>query len=174
MLMVVMVKAERAELQEQSISRSRCIEQSPMAAVYSVDYRQVFKSLLLLKQQSNFCIGTNISHGDAKLPEPNAARPKPFASGKPVSSARIDQDEEADDDAEFSWETMPLTDGQDSTETIPWIISGSEAGVAKAEELVKAGLESAQKATHLAYLQVPRSFMPRIVGRGGSVSLHLP
>lgn len=112
--------------------------------------------------------GTNISHGSAKLPEPNSARPKPFANGKPASSARIDQEEEEGDDAEFSWETMALVGDQDSTDTIPWIISGSEAGVAKAEELVQAGLESAQKATHLAYLQVPRSFMPRIVGRGGS------
>jgi len=115
--------------------------------------------------------GTNINHGNAALPAQNAARPKPFANGKPsASSARIDQEEDETSD-DFAWEVVPLTDESASSleeTTIPWIISGNEAGVAKAEELVNASLEHARKATHLAHLQVPRSFMPRVVGRGGS------
>ena len=115
--------------------------------------------------------GTNISHGTHTPPATGPSRPKPFANGggRAAPTARIDQDEEDHPAEEFGFEVIQLLDEEDDGETIPWIISSaSETATEKTEELLRTALANAQASTHLGYLQVPTSMMPRIVGRGGS------
>lgn len=109
----------------------------------------------------------NIAHGDATLP---SQLPKPQGGSTNGVSARIDLDEGESSTNEIiqHWEVYPLPNDAENT-TIPWIITGqSEESVAKAEAAVVAAMERVQDWTHVAYVNVGRSNMARVIGKGGS------
>jgi hypothetical protein len=113
--------------------------------------------------------GTHIDHGDTKLPPSQPPRPKKAANGAgsaAAQAARIDEDVDEPADA-FHWEVSTVDAGEEGE--IPWnFTSSSEESLKKATELLEESLERARNETHVGFLQIPVSLVPRVIGRGGS------
>ncbi|KAF9482121.1 hypothetical protein BDN70DRAFT_802105 [Pholiota conissans] len=101
----------------------------------------------------------------------HSAQPQKFTvPTRPVPSARIDDEAstEAEWDVVANYET---TEEGDSTWTLK---ARDQAGLEKAENLVKQAIESAQRQSHVGFLTLPdRSSFPRIVGTKGSTVSRL-
>lgn len=105
--------------------------------------------------------GVRIDHGDVKPPS-NSARP---AQGKSVNgaakTARIDADEQDEED-EFDWEVTALADEDADTTPIPWNVRGNDQEkVDRVESMINAAVEQCKSLTHQGVLTVPQSLIPR-------------
>lgn len=120
--------------------------------------------------------GTRVTHDGQKPPSSAVKGRKAPAelngSGAATPTARIDDDDEASAaPAEIGFVLEALYDGpegQDDGE-IPWVVeSTSQANADKVVADIKKQLGQAERASHVAWVTVPKGLMPRIVGRGGS------
>ncbi|SCV69949.1 BQ2448_1343 [Microbotryum intermedium] len=116
--------------------------------------------------------GTRVTHDGVKPPSSSGKSKKlPTPTGNSAAaSARIDDDEGATE-AAVRFELLSLHDEgeSDGKSEIPWVIeSSSQEDADKVAADIRKLLDQSDKATHVAWVTVPRGSMPRIVGRGGS------
>lgn len=104
--------------------------------------------------------GIRIDHGDVKPPS-NAPRPaQSNGSNGAAKAARIDADEEEDDD--FDWGVTALIEEDADTTPIPWNIRGNdEEKVDRVEKMINSAVEQCKTLTHRGVLTVPQSLIPR-------------
>lgn len=113
--------------------------------------------------------GTRVGHGSAKPPSTKPIKaPKPPTPDE-VPAARIDDDEQ-DFESEIIFQMVPIVNvGEEEVGDIDWIVESSkQEDLDKVVEMIQKQLVHTVAASHIGWLTVPRSLMPRIVGRGGS------
>ncbi|KAK4054162.1 hypothetical protein OIV83_001188 [Microbotryomycetes sp. JL201] len=109
--------------------------------------------------------GTRVTHKGATPPSNRAKKPS-----VPMGAGRVD-DDAAEGSEAVSFELVSLQEDSDygDDEQVPWVIeSASQEDAERVAKDIQKALELAESATHCAWVTVPRSIMPRIVGRGGS------
>lgn len=91
---------------------------------------------------------------------------KTSTPARPTPAARID---DVADGTEPEWEVVPNhTEGED-VESMWTLKARDQAGIEKAETLIKQAIESASRQSHVGFLTMPdRSTFPRIVGTKGA------
>jgi hypothetical protein len=100
----------------------------------------------------------------------HSAQPQKFTVPiRPIPAARID-----DDTAEVEWEVLSNYLAAEEDDSIWTLKARDQAGLEKAENLIKQAIESAQRQSHVGFLTLPdRSSFPRIVGTKGSTVARL-
>ncbi|KAH9485184.1 Vigilin 1 [Psilocybe cubensis] len=95
---------------------------------------------------------------------------QPQTSGvpsRPTPTARIDDAETASGDHE--WEVVPNYEDAEEGDSTWTLKARDQAGLDKAEKLVKDAIENAKRMSHVGFLTMPdRSTFPRIVGSKGA------
>lgn len=121
-----------------------------------------------ISQQGSF-FRTLKSHGvsvDHSLQPPKASTP-----ARPTPSARID---DVADGTEPEWQVVPNQPEGEDVQSVWTLKARDQAGLDKAETLVKQAIESASRQSHVGFLTMPdRSTFPRIVGTKGANVVRL-
>jgi rRNA processing protein Krr1/Pno1 len=108
-----------------------------------------------------------VDHGRQQPPpRPAAAAPRSKTSG---GNLPLITDDPSSSDLNYSWDIVEPARLPETSETIPWILQGSPAAVAKAKELIEAKMQNSGEGSYTGYLVLPdpRSY-GLIVGPGGS------
>lgn len=136
---------------------------APVAGTVSSTISVPLKYHNAISQQGSFfrtlkSLGVSVDH--------SAQPPKASTPTRPAPSARID---DVADATEPEWEVVQNhADGED-VESIWTLKARDQAGLEKAEKLVKEAIESASRQSHVGFLTMPdRSTFPRIVGTKGA------
>jgi hypothetical protein len=107
----------------------------------------------------------SVDHQGKQLPK-QISLPQPFATKN--MNARIDDDIDEQNASEIEWEVHALHTG-DEEDSIPWHITApAEDLIDQVEQAVTEALRKAERSTHIGYIRVPKSAMPRIIGRQGA------
>lgn len=161
---------------------------APTAARFSITVEVPRKLHATIAQQGKFFralpAGTRVSHDGHTPPSTSLQLDSESAETKTgaAQAARIDEatDDPANDldaeDAEALGVSLKVLEmpGANEEGTIPWVIgSRTEQDAQRVKEQIEKALESAQSAqtdaaTRCGLVTVPRSLMPRIIGRQGS------
>ncbi|PWY99832.1 hypothetical protein BCV70DRAFT_113463 [Testicularia cyperi] len=98
-------------------------------------------------------------------------------SAKPAAStatARIDDDADDEDARESAFELEELGTSDSADDVIQWTLTGKdEASLQKAEKRITSSIQKAGTASHQGKLWIPRSAVPRVIGRGGSELMNI-
>lgn len=108
--------------------------------------------------------GIRIDHGNVQPPSASSgAAGGAKVNGASAAAARIDADEDGEEDSEFHWEVTELSNAPAAGEQdIPWNIRGTDdAKVDRVEGMIKAAIERCARETHKGVLTVPQSLIPR-------------
>lgn len=116
-----------------------------------------------LRSQHNI----NVDHGGHRPPpKPEHANPRSGAKG---SHLPLITDDDSGDSNNYSWHVHDVNEGSTEEGDIPWVLRGSPESIARAQGMLKAALEQAQKDSTTGYLILPDPSTYRfVVGQGGA------
>ncbi|KAG6828212.1 hypothetical protein H0H92_008785 [Tricholoma furcatifolium] len=170
---------DAANLVKVSGSRAACeatieelksqIKKAPAPAAITETVSVPLKYHHAISQQGNFfrtlrSFGVQVDQ--SAHPSKSAVPTKPTSSAAPT--ARID---ETEDEAapKIEWEVAPNYQDAEDGDSVWTLKARDQAGLERAQNLIKDAIEHAQRMSHVGFLTMPdRSVFPRIVGTKGA------
>lgn len=155
-------KALAEEIRSSFASVSKTID-VPRSVHARIATPQFFRQL-----RSDFGVSVDTPRDSAAAASTPAASVK---NGTKTSSARIDDDDEGEDN---EFELEELSSAASGSEKVSWSLTGKDEGsLQKAEKRIQTAIKDAGNASHQGKLWLAPSAVPRIIGRGGSGLMNI-